>query len=62
MLLEPLLEQSPQLLWAIAVFAVALPIEHFFGSGDPARWSERLGNLGAMLVHFFVGGAIVLMD
>ena len=61
MFLEPLLKGSPELLWAIAVFAVALPIEHFFGSGYGTRWSERLGNLGAMLVHFFVGGAIVLM-
>lgn len=38
---------------------MALPLERAFGSEEPAPWSERFGNLAAMMVHV-VGGGIVL--
>ncbi len=42
---------------AFVIFAAVLPLEFLFGTPHRPTWSERLGNLGAMLVHFVLGSA-----
>lgn len=54
-----LLEQASEVWWALAIFAVVVPLEHFFGTGMKAPVSERLGNVGAMLVNFVVGSTLL---
>jgi len=58
-ILHELVSQQFELLGALAVFAVCLPVELLFGTGHRVAWSERVGNLGAMLVHYVVGSAVL---
>jgi sterol desaturase/sphingolipid hydroxylase (fatty acid hydroxylase superfamily) len=59
LMLQQLLNEAPSLLPALAIFAVAIPIELLFGTGRRAQWSERMGNIGAMLLHFAAGGLLL---
>ncbi|TMA36222.1 MAG: sterol desaturase family protein [Deltaproteobacteria bacterium] len=54
-----LLASTPELSWYVVSFAIALPLEAHFGSGEQASWSERCGNAAAMLIHFGVGGLVL---
>lgn len=58
-LVSELWEQIHQIWWALAFYAFALPLEHYFATGKRPLVSERLGNIGAMLVNFVVGSLIV---
>jgi len=51
---------TPQLGWSVLVFAVVFPLEAFFGSGQKTTWGERIGNLAAMLLHFVLGGVVLM--
>jgi sterol desaturase/sphingolipid hydroxylase (fatty acid hydroxylase superfamily) len=53
--------ESPELLWALGVYAAVLPLEAIAGTGHGRAWGERLGNIGAMLVHFTVGGVLLAL-
>lgn len=57
--MNELLERASELWWGLAVFAALLPVETLFGSGARPAVSERLGNIGAMVVNFVVGGALL---
>lgn len=52
---------GPELLWALAIYALAIPLETLFGTGHRAPWPERLGNVGAMMIHFVLGGALLFL-
>jgi sterol desaturase/sphingolipid hydroxylase (fatty acid hydroxylase superfamily) len=54
-----LFKHASELWWAIAIFAVAIPLEHWFSTGMRPAASERLGNVGAMLLNFVAGGLIL---
>lgn len=57
--LERVIRAAPEIYWALAVFVVAIPIEHWFGTGHRPTQMERLGNLGAMLVNFLAGSLLL---
>lgn len=61
MLLESLSEELPEVGVALTIFLLALPLEAWFGTGQRASTEERLGNLGALLVHFSLGGACMYL-
>lgn len=50
---------TPELLWALVVFAAVIPVELAFGTGRRPALAERLGNVGAMVVNLAVGGALL---
>jgi sterol desaturase/sphingolipid hydroxylase (fatty acid hydroxylase superfamily) len=54
--IESELHWGPELGWYVVAVAMALPLEVTFGSREGASWSERLGNVAAMLIHFAIGG------
>jgi len=54
-----LLEQASEVWWTLAVFAAVVPLEYFFGTGMRSPVSERLGNVGAMLVNFVLGSLLL---
>ena len=60
-ILDQRIAASPELLWALAIYAVAIPLETAMGTGHQVPWPERLGNLAAMLIHFLVGGALLFL-
>ncbi|HXC53267.1 MAG TPA: sterol desaturase family protein [Candidatus Limnocylindrales bacterium] len=54
-----LFRHASELWWGLAIFAIAIPIEHRFSTGMRPAASERLGNLGAMLLNFVAGGLLL---
>jgi sterol desaturase/sphingolipid hydroxylase (fatty acid hydroxylase superfamily) len=64
-LLPPLLREriaaGPEVGWALLFFVLALPLETLVGTGHRVSWTERLRNVGAMLIHFAVGGALLFL-
>jgi sterol desaturase/sphingolipid hydroxylase (fatty acid hydroxylase superfamily) len=58
-ILDELIRKSPELQWACIVIMVCLPVEMLLGTGHKVSWAERAGNLGAMLVNFVAGVALV---
>jgi sterol desaturase/sphingolipid hydroxylase (fatty acid hydroxylase superfamily) len=56
---EKLLEQGMEMVWALAIFALAAPVEAMLGTGAKSSMAERLGNVGAMLVNFVAGGLLL---
>lgn len=48
-----------EILWALAIFAAAAPLEHLFATGTRPPVAERLGNIGAMIVNFVAGGLVL---
>lgn len=50
---------GPQVGWFAVVFAMAFPLELYFGSERKATWSERCGNFAAMSIHFLLGGVVL---
>jgi sterol desaturase/sphingolipid hydroxylase (fatty acid hydroxylase superfamily) len=58
-ILNELVAERSELTWAIAIFAVSIPIELLFGTGHKVAWSERAGNVGAMLIHYVIGLTIL---
>ena len=54
-----LFKQASEIWWALAIFAAVIPIEHFFSTGMRPAVSERLGNLGAMLLNFVAGSLLL---
>ncbi|MEO8132582.1 MAG: sterol desaturase family protein [Betaproteobacteria bacterium] len=60
-LLNDRIAAGPELLLAVAIYALALPLEAVMSTGHKVPWTERLGNLGAMLIHFLLGGAVLFL-
>ena len=58
-MLQELLDEAPRLLTPLTIFCLAIPLEYLFGTGHKAPWSERFGNVGALLVHFVIGGLVL---
>jgi sterol desaturase/sphingolipid hydroxylase (fatty acid hydroxylase superfamily) len=54
-----LLASTPELRWYVVAVAIALPLEAHFGSAQRVSWSERCGNVAAMLIHVVVGGLVL---
>jgi sterol desaturase/sphingolipid hydroxylase (fatty acid hydroxylase superfamily) len=50
---------QPEVTWYLGVFAMVFPLEVLFGSNSRATWSERFGNLSAMLIYFLIGGLVL---
>ena len=55
------LENARYLPYILAAMAIAVPFERFFGAATRPTWSERLGNVLACLVYFFVGYALLFL-
>lgn len=57
--MNELLERAGEIWWALAILAVALPIEYRFGTGTPPAVAERAGNVAAHLVNFVLGSLVL---
>jgi sterol desaturase/sphingolipid hydroxylase (fatty acid hydroxylase superfamily) len=57
--MDDLLRGANEVWWALAIFAVALPLELLFATGPKPAMSERLGNVAAYLVNFVVGSLVL---
>lgn len=55
-----ILDQVPsELVWALAIYALAIPVELLFGTGGRPTVYERLGNVLAMFLNFAAGGLLL---
>jgi sterol desaturase/sphingolipid hydroxylase (fatty acid hydroxylase superfamily) len=53
------LQQATEVWWALAIFAIALPVEYLFATGPRPAVSERLGNVAALFVNFVFGSLLL---
>lgn len=60
-LIEYLIKSSSDFGWFLLVILLLIPLEAVWGASKRPAWSERIGNLGAMLVLLLVGGSIVYL-